>query len=256
MHICCGSTAYSVGTVWRGKEHLYTPGVRPASLATPYLASLATPCQADTGTRSISQQRHDFVGVDQVAACELIFQERTSKLFCRSSPYVASRRLGLHIAQLRIARHVMLGIPHPAIHQTAKAAAPKAGPKDADADWDIVGTDDLSVGKDEIRGMYTLWNHQVKRTTDPAGTPGGKPVDKEPDDDYVIIPTAGRKRNITRFAGSELEIRAKLAAPPAPRVEKVTVNASKALGVGKTPTEQLEELLDMSTFPGKKVAGK
>jgi hypothetical protein len=35
-------------------------------------AQLATPCQADTGTRSIFQQKHDFVGVDQVAACELI----------------------------------------------------------------------------------------------------------------------------------------------------------------------------------------
>jgi hypothetical protein len=71
----------------------------------------------------------------------------------------------------------------------------------------------------------------------------------------VTVPT-GRKRNITRFAGSELEVRAKLAAPPAPRVEKVTVNALKALSVGKTPTEQLEEMLDMSAFPGKKLTGK
>jgi hypothetical protein len=31
----CGSTAYSVGTVYRGKEHLYTPGVCPGLLATP-----------------------------------------------------------------------------------------------------------------------------------------------------------------------------------------------------------------------------
>jgi hypothetical protein len=66
--------------------------------------------------------------------------------------------LGLHIAQLRIARHVTLGTPHPVIHQTVKAAAPKAGTKDADTDWDIVNTDELSVSKDEIRGMYTLWN--------------------------------------------------------------------------------------------------
>ena len=69
-----------------------------------------------------------------------------------------SRRLGLHIAQLRIARHVTFGTPHPVIHQTVKAATPKAGPKDADTDWDIVNTDELSVSKDEIRGMYTLWN--------------------------------------------------------------------------------------------------
>jgi hypothetical protein len=34
MHMCCGSTAYSVGTVYGGKGHLYTPGVRPALLAT------------------------------------------------------------------------------------------------------------------------------------------------------------------------------------------------------------------------------
>ena len=40
----CGSTAYSVGTVYEGKGHLYTPGVRPALLATPCLTSLATPC--------------------------------------------------------------------------------------------------------------------------------------------------------------------------------------------------------------------
>jgi len=90
---------------------------------------------------------------------------------------------------------------------------------------------------------------------DPASTPDGKTVDNEPDDDYVIVPT-GRERNITRFAGSELKVRAKLAAPPAPRVEKATANASKPLGVGKTPTEQLEEMLDMSAFPGRKVVGK
>jgi hypothetical protein len=34
MHIGCGSTAYSVGTVYGGKGHLYTPGVCPALLAT------------------------------------------------------------------------------------------------------------------------------------------------------------------------------------------------------------------------------
>jgi hypothetical protein len=70
MHIGCGSTAYSVGTVYRGKEHLYTPGVCPGLLATPRCftgdhlmphrrspyASLAitlsmTPNYSDTGTR-------------------------------------------------------------------------------------------------------------------------------------------------------------------------------------------------------------
>ena len=104
--------------------------------------------------------------------------------------------------------------------------------------------------------VYThFWNHQVKHTTDSAGTPGGKTVNKEPDDDYVIVPT-GRKWNKTRFAGPELEICAKLATPSAPRVEKITVNASKALSVGKTPTQQLEEMLDRSAFPGKEAAGK
>ena len=52
MHIGCGSTAYSVGTVYGGKGHLYTPGVCPVLLATPCLAPLAitllfklvTPC--------------------------------------------------------------------------------------------------------------------------------------------------------------------------------------------------------------------
>src|SRR3954451_6742765 len=39
----CGSTAYSVGTVYGGKGHLYTPGVCPGLLATPCIASLATP---------------------------------------------------------------------------------------------------------------------------------------------------------------------------------------------------------------------
>jgi hypothetical protein len=43
MHMGCGSTACSVGTVYGGKGHLYTPGVRPALLATPCLGSLATP---------------------------------------------------------------------------------------------------------------------------------------------------------------------------------------------------------------------
>jgi hypothetical protein len=41
MHIGCGSTAYSVGTVYGGKGRLHTPGVRPDLLATPCLASLA-----------------------------------------------------------------------------------------------------------------------------------------------------------------------------------------------------------------------
>src|SRR3989440_3037698 len=31
----CGSTAYSVGTVYGGKKDLYTPDARPALLATP-----------------------------------------------------------------------------------------------------------------------------------------------------------------------------------------------------------------------------
>src|ERR1700756_1566892 len=39
----CGSTACSVGTVYGGKGHLYTPGVCPGLLATPCIASLATP---------------------------------------------------------------------------------------------------------------------------------------------------------------------------------------------------------------------
>jgi hypothetical protein len=41
MHMGCGSTAYSVGTVYKGKGHLYTPGVWPVLLATPCLAPLA-----------------------------------------------------------------------------------------------------------------------------------------------------------------------------------------------------------------------
>ena len=104
--------------------------------------------------------------------------------------------------------------------------------------------------------VYThFWNRQAKHTTDSAGTAGGKAVDKEPDDDYVIVPT-GRKGNKTRFAGPELEVCAKLATLSAPCVEKVTVNATKALSVGKTPTQQLEEMLDRSAFPGKETAGK
>jgi hypothetical protein len=99
-----------------------------------------------------------------------------------------------------------------------------------------------------------FWNCEFKHTTDSAGTPGAKTVDKEPDDDYVIVPTR-RKGNKTGFAGSELQVCAKLATLSMPRVEKVTVNASKALGVGKTPTQQLEEMLDRSAFPGKKAAG-
>src|SRR2546421_11960176 len=39
----CGSTACSVGTVYGGRGHLYTPGVCPGLLATPCIASLATP---------------------------------------------------------------------------------------------------------------------------------------------------------------------------------------------------------------------
>jgi hypothetical protein len=52
MHkLGCGSTAYSVGTICGGKGHLYTSGVRPASVATPrrpavdaQLALWTTPC--------------------------------------------------------------------------------------------------------------------------------------------------------------------------------------------------------------------
>jgi hypothetical protein len=52
MHILgCGSTACSVGTVYGGKGHLYTSGVRPTSVATPrrltvdaLLAPWTTPC--------------------------------------------------------------------------------------------------------------------------------------------------------------------------------------------------------------------
>jgi hypothetical protein len=80
MHIGCGSTACSVGTVYGGKGHLYIPGVCPILLATPCLASLVTPrrftgdhparparpvddaqlvtpCQADTGTRPFFQHK-------------------------------------------------------------------------------------------------------------------------------------------------------------------------------------------------------
>src|SRR5947199_4775670 len=46
----CGSTAYSVGTVYGGKRDLYTPDARPALLATPCLASLATPWLASLVT--------------------------------------------------------------------------------------------------------------------------------------------------------------------------------------------------------------
>jgi hypothetical protein len=46
----CGSTTYSVGTVYGGKRDLHTPDARPASVATPCLASLPTPCsQAKAG---------------------------------------------------------------------------------------------------------------------------------------------------------------------------------------------------------------
>jgi hypothetical protein len=44
MHIGCGSTTYFIRTVYRGTGHLYTSGVCPALLVTPYLTSLATPC--------------------------------------------------------------------------------------------------------------------------------------------------------------------------------------------------------------------
>ena len=32
----CGSTAYSVGTVYGGERHLYTPDAHPGLLATPH----------------------------------------------------------------------------------------------------------------------------------------------------------------------------------------------------------------------------
>jgi hypothetical protein len=56
-YICCGSTACSVGTVYGGKGHLYTPGVRPALLATPCLASLATPCRLIGNALSSDRRR-------------------------------------------------------------------------------------------------------------------------------------------------------------------------------------------------------
>jgi hypothetical protein len=39
-----GSVARSRRTVYGGKGHLYTPGVRPASLVMPCLDLLETPC--------------------------------------------------------------------------------------------------------------------------------------------------------------------------------------------------------------------
>ena len=41
--IGCGSAAFAVETAYVWKGHLYTPAVRPALLATPWFASLATP---------------------------------------------------------------------------------------------------------------------------------------------------------------------------------------------------------------------
>jgi hypothetical protein len=41
--IDCASTAYSVGTVYRGKGDLYTPDARPALLATPCSQAQADP---------------------------------------------------------------------------------------------------------------------------------------------------------------------------------------------------------------------
>ena len=44
----CGSTAYSVGTVYGGKGELYTPDTRPALLATPRrFTGHALPCRID-----------------------------------------------------------------------------------------------------------------------------------------------------------------------------------------------------------------
>jgi hypothetical protein len=42
MHIDCENIAYSVGTVYEEKEHLYISNIRPTLLATSCLASLAT----------------------------------------------------------------------------------------------------------------------------------------------------------------------------------------------------------------------
>jgi hypothetical protein len=50
MHIGYRSTAYSIGTVYRGTGRLYTSDVCPALLATPCIASLATPCIASLAT--------------------------------------------------------------------------------------------------------------------------------------------------------------------------------------------------------------
>jgi hypothetical protein len=44
-YIGCGSTAYSVGAVYEGKGHLYTPGVRPTRL-TPERGQFSNPLRA------------------------------------------------------------------------------------------------------------------------------------------------------------------------------------------------------------------
>jgi hypothetical protein len=69
MHIGCGSSAYSVGTVYGGKGHLYTPGARPVSLATPRRFTGDCPARPVgstlltrlTGTRPIRKKADQYV---------------------------------------------------------------------------------------------------------------------------------------------------------------------------------------------------
>jgi hypothetical protein len=62
----CGSTAYSVGTVYGGKRDLYTPDARPALLATPRLAGPDKPCLPNSSRNAAySQQLWHVLGSNQ-----------------------------------------------------------------------------------------------------------------------------------------------------------------------------------------------
>ena len=60
---------------------------------------------------------------------------------------------GLTEPQAAVRRRIMFGKSRPIVHAKAKRAASAAGPKDVDADWEIINKEDLVVKEQEARSM-------------------------------------------------------------------------------------------------------
>jgi hypothetical protein len=94
QQIGCGSTAYSVGTVYGEKGHLYTPGICPVLLATPRRFTGDHARKADTGTWHIRNTCTHILLLDNISilftTTYMISQSRVS---CHNSTNLGDLRV-------------------------------------------------------------------------------------------------------------------------------------------------------------------